>query len=103
AGGQQGLDGRRGGGGGQVVGHPALALASQPALLDQHGQQLLEEQRVALGRAGDPVGGVGGQGRPAGQVLKQGGRLVGGQRLQQHGAGVEPPPPPPAAPLPQPR
>ncbi len=91
AGGQQRLDGRRGGGGGQVVGHPAAAVAAQPALLDQHGQQLLEEQRVALGGPGDAVGGVAGQGRLPGQVLQQGRRLLGGQRLQQHGAGVQAP------------
>ena len=90
-GGQQRLDGRRGAGRGQVVGHPAAAVAAQPALLDQHGQQLLEEQRVALGGAGDAVGGVGGQGRLPGQVLEQGRRLLGGQRLQQHGAGVQAP------------
>ena len=35
-------------------GHPPFAVASQQAVVDQHPEHLLDEQRVALGDAGDP-------------------------------------------------
>jgi hypothetical protein len=68
---------------------PAAVLAAQPALLDQGGQQLLQEQRVALGRLGDRPGGRLGQGHRPGQDGQQPGRLGVVQRLQQHGGGVQ--------------
>jgi hypothetical protein len=89
AGRDQRLDGRRGPRGGQVAGHrPGVALAAQPALLDQGGQQLLDEQGVAAGGPGDPRPGRGRQ-RPApGQPVQQGRRLLRSQWLQQHADGV---------------
>jgi len=87
----QRLDGRGHGSGGQVAGHlPATGLAAQPALLDQGGQQLLDEQRVPAGGPGDPLPGRGGQGPGAGQSVQQRPRVVRPQRLQQHADGVGP-------------
>ena len=73
----------------QVGGDPVAVQAAQPALLDQGGQQLLQEQRVALGRPGDPPGGRLGQGHRPGQGGQQPGRLGVAERLQQQGGGVQ--------------
>ena len=90
AGGEQRLDAGRDAQVVEVGRDPVAVLAAQPALLDQGGQQLLEEQRVALGRPGDPPGGrLGGQGDRAGQGGQQPGRLGLAEGLQQQGGGVQ--------------
>ena len=89
AGRQQRLDAGRDAQVGQVGGDPVAVAAVQPALLDQGGQQLLEEQRVALGGPGDPAGGLLGQGHRAGQGGQQPGRLGVAEGLQQQGGGVQ--------------
>ena len=89
AGGEQGLDAGRDPQVVEVGGGPVAVQAAQPALLDQGGEQLLEEQRVALGRAGDPPGGRLGQGHGPGQDGQQLGRLGLAEGFQQQGGGVE--------------
>ena len=52
--GQEGLDGRRKRDGMQLAGHKPVPVAlSEMALVDQHPQQFLEEERVTFGRLGD--------------------------------------------------
>ena len=56
AGRQEGLDGRRALRGRQVpVESPAVAHLPEPTVVHQHRQQLLEEQRVAVGGVDDPA------------------------------------------------
>ena len=88
-GGEQRLDAGRDAEVVQAGGDPAAVPAAQPALLDQGGQQLLQEQGVALGRPGDRAGGRLGQGYRAGQGGQQLGRLGVAERLQQQGGGVQ--------------
>ena len=58
---------------------PAVAL-DEDAVLDEHPQHLLEEERVAAGRAADRVRGLGVE--RAGEVLEQRARLLARQRRQ---------------------
>ena len=58
---------------------PAVAL-DEDAVLDEHPQHLLEEERVAAGRAADRVGGV--RVERAGQVLEQRAHVLPRQRRQ---------------------
>ena len=67
-GGEQRLDAGRDAEAVEAGGDPPAVLAAQPALLDQRGQQLLQEQGVAPGRPGDRAGGRLGQGEGEGLV-----------------------------------
>ena len=73
---------------------PSAATQRAPSQLeqvvvDQHCQQLLGEQRVAVGGLGDPRRRVGGQWPAAEQVRDQRPAVAVVERLEQHRRGVE--------------
>ena len=55
---------------GELVGHrPTAVVVAEKALVDQHGEQLFREQRIALRRHGDPLQEVRRECRPAEEIL----------------------------------
>ena len=70
-------------------GDPAAALAREQPLVDEHRHELLGEERVALGRAGDPRLGGGRERRAVEQVRDQLAALRLAERLQVDRRGVE--------------
>ena len=82
---QQGVDG-----GQDSAAAPRRPSCLQVVLVDEHAHQLLDEQRVALGAAEDPVGEIGGHAGVAEQVLDERAALGAAQRLEldPRGAGT---------------
>ena len=69
--------------------HPASAVPAQQVVVDQHCQQLLGKQRVAVGGPGDPRRSVGGQWPAAEQVRDQSPAVAVVERLEQHRHGLD--------------
>ena len=89
-GGEQRVERRGHGDGEQAVRRdPACAVPAQQVVVDQHCQQLLGEQRVAVGRLGDPRRRVGGQWPAAEQVRDQSPAVAVVERLEQHRHGLD--------------
>ena len=88
--GDEGGDGRGHGNAGQVAGHdPAAALLAQHAVVDEHRDQLLDEERVALGGVADAPSQADVQPGLADELRDQLLRLDLAERLEQDGRGVE--------------
>ena len=95
--GQERLDRRRDGDRRQLDRRPPVARG-QDAIVDQHLDDLDDEQRVALGDVEDARGRAGAEPRRAQQLSQQVGRVPLGQRLEQHRRRVRPPAPQPGRP-----
>ena len=95
--GRAGRDGRRAARGSsaehgtdEVAGRrPAALLADKQAVVDQHREHLLDEERIPLGGVRDPGPDLRLRARPADEVLDQRAALVLGQRLEQDRRRVE--------------
>ena len=82
--GEQQLDGRRHREVGQILGRaPHLPVESQQAVVDQHADHLLDEQRVTVGRREDALASRRRQVVLAEQVVEQFDGGIAGQRLEQ--------------------
>ena len=68
---------------------PGPVLPDQHPVVDQHREHLLDEQRVAAGRLGEPVGRLGREARAAEQVRDQLGRGLRVEGLEQERRGVQ--------------
>ena len=69
--------------------HPALVLASKQPVVDQHREQLLGEERVALAGIGDARGRLVRRAGVTEQVLHELPGLVRAERLQEDRCGVQ--------------
>ena len=67
---------------------PAAVIAHEPAVVDELGDHLLDEQRVSLGRGGNPRPDLGRQGRPTRLDIDQSIGVRPGQRLEADHLGV---------------
>ena len=70
--------------------HPAAAVPAEQVVVDEQREQLLGEQRVAVGGPGDPRRGVGRQGPAPEQVGDELPAVAVAERLEQQGVDVEP-------------
>ena len=69
--------------------HPSAVPKRERPVVDQHRDELLDEQRVPVRRLGDPVFGVRFESRAPEQLLDQPRRFRFGERLEMDGGRVE--------------
>jgi len=87
---EQGVNGRRNRDGRQVSDdRPAPVLGHEDAVVDQHRDHLLDEQRVTFGRFGDARFEQAGNLVPAHEIRDQLHALAVRERLEQHCRGVQ--------------